>query len=379
MTHVGFVVTSSLLFVLLSCSPATARITDWIGWLEQLSGPGPFLDDDSWKPAGFTLTACRTDDVHKGPDSNVRLQKFVLGTPPRQAQKGCLYGDYQLFVAPAEEFKVDGTDTQFVTGRGFPRITARMFEVGLSYAIAPMVDVGAGGGVIWFGAQDAQKNPYKLTLTPIRIAFKPAMVIPQARRFKWAGGLKLVLKETYIRGGLSGADFGATGPTPATAYRNNGELARSVSLNVDLTEIICAPAGLQADFSWTRFLGDCEGPRPDTITVFVRTDDINKTPIHDATVCFFPSVGSVFPAKTSGNGTANLPVAGRVITVVSGGTTIPLTSREPQMNDSVIVVSHPEYQQATFLVASETRRLDVRLKLAREPQQVVPCSSITVQ
>jgi hypothetical protein len=117
--------------------------------------------------------------------------------------------------------------------RGFPAISARLYDVGPSARVHDGVDIGGGFGWVTFTGEGV--NFSKFTFTPLRVVLRPLVIaVPDDLRKRWMGVFSFYWKETYVRGPLTAADFGLPGST----WSENGELIRSFGMNVDLTALI---------------------------------------------------------------------------------------------------------------------------------------------
>jgi len=398
---------------------------DWVGWLEQLSGPGP-LGGEGLFP-GLAATLCRTDDrdvgaavmegpgrlasgavrglkgilpgkaVTGGPPKNdganqldgdpsgftrpddrmkIRVRKWVLGTPANERSIACLYLETQRFKRPTPD---TADPNRTFDSRGFPlRLNARLVEVGVNYPIAPVFEVGAGVGRMRFSVKESGGDSTlttKWTFTPVRMTFLPLNLAPSLRKFKAASALKFVFKETYIIGDVTGADFRALAGSEAEGYVSRGDLVRALTAELDLSALPCASSRVQASkrWRWTRALGDCGAPPDDRLTVFVR--ELDGTPINGANVCVLPHAAQGhYGTTTDGRlvvpqdhrddkGTPKSNNTEPITIVMPDGTPIVAERAEkPGLNDVVVVVSMSGRQTRTVLVNRETTRIDVRLR-----------------
>ena len=205
-------------------SPAADK--DLWGWLEQFSGPGPFKGNGSTSIG--VVNFCQADaDTERG------LKLFSAfghtargGTPEGNAY--CGWFDYRALTAPP--------------GGGFNKVSAKLFDGGLSVSLQRAVSVGTGFGFIHF-ASGTDSGPITKTnrfvLTPIRITVSPAIVLAPFNISNSRLKDVLALPQFYgkvvcVPGNLNGASFGVVGHP----YTSEGECVRSWGLQFNLLEVL---------------------------------------------------------------------------------------------------------------------------------------------
>ena len=101
------------------------------------------------------------------------------------------------------------------------------------YRISPLLDLGAGGGVIIFTGDgfDSQSHP---VVTPLSVTFTPLGFIrdtPKATR--WGRFVRVNFSETWVFGDIKASDFGST-----STYLRTGEFNRKFGIGVDIGSLI---------------------------------------------------------------------------------------------------------------------------------------------
>jgi hypothetical protein len=221
----------SLLTLALSLSaaaPAAAGIADWISWIEELSGPGPFHGYTAsvdrlvcWsEPLGggplersSTIGAGRTDPCRAGRDAGERRVRAYLSVELGR------YKSSRNVLAPqpeSDEFQVGLTRTSvMVFGR-----------------LAPGLEAGAGLGFNRFSG-DGLRESYSFTRVsvPLRVRVLPGMWVDPGSRF--ARAIHLNAGFDRLPSSFDAADFGQVGP-----FREEGESLASVYVGVDVLSLI---------------------------------------------------------------------------------------------------------------------------------------------
>jgi hypothetical protein len=198
--------------------PSLASAQDgWFGWLEQLSGPGPFHGGGAAVRLFCVLedgkvTRCFTD---QNADRNnpirgvfeLRASWLTSGDNPR--------------------FRDTPADTRSVHAFWIDPV----FFVRVDRAL----DVGAGAGLIRFSG-DGFNPLYRMTFTPVSVSFVPfAFAQPgDAGLRRWARVVRLRFEETYLTKGFTGADFGSTD----TKFSTGGEFRASAGIVFDFASLI---------------------------------------------------------------------------------------------------------------------------------------------
>jgi hypothetical protein len=192
-------------------------------WIDKLSGPGPF------KAYGLSLRALCAKDFEKR-DRGQKYEVHGVGDcrdwDPTMRHMLEVRGRY-LRTYDGPLFSDTPADTRSVKGL--------MFDVLVSARLNPVVDVGAGIGVVrfWGDGFDAQTGltliPASVTVTPFAIG-----VPPDYQGSRWRRVLGIQYEALYIHRGFSGRDFGNT----ATSYSTKREYLSSVGIVLDLRALI---------------------------------------------------------------------------------------------------------------------------------------------
>lgn len=198
--------------VLLWPSPAHAARGFW-GWLEELSGPGPFKGGGYVQPVACLnpetkrLEWCwRTLDEGKVPQTlMVSVGVFNSGDGPRFDDLGATDADNQGNV--------------------------RLWSVGGLYVFRlGAFEIGPGAGFLRLSG--AGFDPfYKLVLTPINASFAPFAVKWHTRK---ARALRLELDSSFIAQGFTGTDFNNS----RTSFHSGPEFITRGTIAIDLGALI---------------------------------------------------------------------------------------------------------------------------------------------
>jgi hypothetical protein len=174
-----------------------------LGWLEKLSGPGPFTGVQVNVPF-----ACYGTDR--------------LDAPKRKT----IYADYDCRFAEEEHPLVIAIDINRLTSnentltyvnidtRDRPDINVAMLVPNVSVSLklgtrGRVLDVGAGAGALFFSdSGHFFKSFWKPVLQPLRLGVKPLAWISENRRWEV---LEVAFNATIIGGSLRAGDFGAVG------------------------------------------------------------------------------------------------------------------------------------------------------------------------
>lgn len=211
-----------LIFVMFVCLwPGTAHAArSWWGWLEELSGPGPFTGPMYSMPA-----VCWDSEGKKIP---CRLFRRSDGERDKDIKKS-------LEITAG-----------WLTSRSNPRfkdlVTANMdhpdnrrsvfaFPVNATYLFRPhrSLDIGPGAGVLFFSGKDVRVKA-RFVVIPVSASWKFLLC---SRTNHWIRrALSLEFQTNYILQGFSGRDFGSS----TTRFTSGRELVGSIGVAVDLGE-----------------------------------------------------------------------------------------------------------------------------------------------
>ncbi len=214
------VVVALTLIVALPATASADRKNDLWGWLERLSGPGPFhprIGTNRFPTIGIRSPFCFSDG---------RMKVTTLSAERR----ACLYLDYAPWIS--EEDPLVGGDVKLDT-----------FDVGASYRINRGLELGVGFGVYHFRTEDTSAT--RVTLTPGRLVAKPLTLLAmlsekagaQPLSSRWQKGfatLKWYYKTSVLLGRIDGTDFGIEN-SPWRGETNDP--VSSVGFLIDLGEV----------------------------------------------------------------------------------------------------------------------------------------------
>ncbi len=187
-----------------------------LSWLDQLSGPGPFVVFDasfgvwcSQKPAELSQTSAEQMTVSGrwGCQSTVSLEEPNL----------------TWYLTGGAGFALDNP---LDYGTGVDKPPVRFVKVGtsLDYTVHRTVDIGAGVGVLYFNGPRFP-NFARLYVEPVRLGFRPFLLNSSdvlTSRQKRLGAFVLYLHWNILTGTLEGRTFGA----PSDPFRARNELDR---------------------------------------------------------------------------------------------------------------------------------------------------------
>jgi hypothetical protein len=113
--------------------------------------------------------------------------------------------------------------------------SVRLWRLHATYyhRISPMLDIGAGAGVIIFTGDgfDHQSHP---VVTPVEVVLTPLGFIRSSpRAAKWGRLLRVHFSESWVYGDIKASDFGS----PST-YLTTGEFSRKFGIGVDIGSLI---------------------------------------------------------------------------------------------------------------------------------------------
>jgi hypothetical protein len=201
-------------------SPAFAAKGFW-GWLEEMSGPGPFTG------AGISApVACVRDDGGRMRDCYSRIDPHIRET--------IVVSVAWMTSGEGPRFKdLDPTDPD---NRG----KVRVVPITGAYMLRPVraVDVGAGAGVL-HGSGDGPTDDTdftfnKLLLVPVSAALSPFALRPAWQRKRWAYVLRLEVDTWFVPQGFKGSDFKNT----RTTFDSGAEFLTRTAVVVDVGALL---------------------------------------------------------------------------------------------------------------------------------------------
>ncbi len=214
-------------------TPAYAWFGD--GWIEKLSGPGPF--------SGFTadlrilciaLPSARVANP-MGPGEHLRWE---INERASVSGLGCHYlkrdaprlevgVQYSRYSAGGDANLLDYSHRPDMAGRD-RGVRMGLWMATVDIRVNHMVDVGTAFGRARFGSPDGVFHDFgRWEFDPFRVSLRPLSAVSDAR---WAEMLNLRMEGRWFIGGFDGDDFGAR---PGT-FSERGELVLGWSIVADL-------------------------------------------------------------------------------------------------------------------------------------------------
>ena len=211
----------------LTARPASAGLGDWLGWLEELSGPGPFHGPTvsidrlaCWSspaeggPVERVPFGDRTDPCRNGSDRDRRQVRAYLSVELARFRSA------RNVLAPEPE----ADDAQV----GLTRINALVFA-----RVVQGVEVGGGLGINRFSGEGAAGQDFgftRLTL-PLRVRVRPGMwVAPESR---WSRLVHFSVGFDHLPSTFDAADFGQQG-----SFREEGESLATAYIGFDVLSVL---------------------------------------------------------------------------------------------------------------------------------------------
>ncbi len=187
--------------------------SDFIDWLESLSGPGPFH--------GYFMSA----------SSRVFC---TVSDGGGQSARWCFDDtDEKIKTVMTAEFAYASSD-------GNPRFSDATAEaqntlpvhatrvlVNYQYRFHPMIDLGVGLGTIVFSGDDFTNQVHPV-LTPLTLTFTP-LGFMKGEKAKWGRVLRVKYSERFILGDIRAQDFNSN----VSTYFKSGEWNTGISVGVD--------------------------------------------------------------------------------------------------------------------------------------------------
>jgi hypothetical protein len=209
--------------IVMSAVPAEASF--W-GWLERLSGPGPFEPTSTaiglrgWCPAFLDL---------RQPANEAALATLFKRLPPRTHRGAtCFYFDNASFVSRNDAF-VGGTSD----------VNAKVFGAGITTLIFEWLELGVGMDVAHFRVERTKASVTRPTFTAGRVVVRPARIFcperkcsVQKKKWRTLDVFKYYYKTDVIFGTLRSRDFGVAGN-----FREKGDAVSSRGILIDISEM----------------------------------------------------------------------------------------------------------------------------------------------
>jgi hypothetical protein len=207
-----------VLVALMALWPAGASAqSDFIDWLAQLSGPGPFHGYFQ----SFNMRVVCAKDNDQGTHD---IATCISDTDEK------IKAVLEMNVAWASS----GDDNvRFVDARPddpLNKLPVNLFRIGAtySYRVSSMLDVGIGVGAFVFSGEGFTHQTHAF-LTPLSVSFVPFGLLRGPTAAKWGRVLRIKYAERYIMGDLNAVqDFHAL-----SSYLKHGEFNPAISIGLD--------------------------------------------------------------------------------------------------------------------------------------------------
>ena len=194
--------------------------SDFIDWLEGLSGPGPF---HGYFMSVGSRAFCTVDD------GNGQKIKWWCADDSSRAVRTVLAAEFA--------FGSSDSNTRFSDAPSEPQNTlpvhATRVLANYYYRFHPMLDLGVGAGAIVFSGDDFTNQVHPV-LTPLTLSFTPFGFLHEAKNIRWGRVIHVNFSERYILGDIRAADFNSA----ASKYLKEGEFNRNISIAVDLWPVL---------------------------------------------------------------------------------------------------------------------------------------------
>jgi hypothetical protein len=227
-------VTIRALLILLSIFAAPRDSQAFFGWIEQLSGPGPFAwvtqfpfdrlacvvrTPDTGSAFVHTLTTPRADATTGGSRDNADVIRCLSDDPKAikmffSAELGVGASDRNVLFADADD------DAHRVRMLGFKALAF--------YRATPFLDLGGGIGVNRFSGRDFDRF-YRVSI-PLRARVVPAGFADGNSRWR---AFYVTLQTDYFPAAFTSENFGAPGD-----WRESHEFLNSYFLGVDVLRLV---------------------------------------------------------------------------------------------------------------------------------------------
>ena len=227
------------ILALISSAVAASDATAALGWLEKLSGPGPFVG--VMVPVSFL---CYGEDLGQGASATANASSREQEPAPaeRDANLGlfvnndCLDANLRkprvsFTLQVGQLWSLDNTlPYEGVPPGQEPGVRILMIVPAISTPVMRFLDVGAGLGVARFsGEDDAFDAFWRAAVQPVRVTVRPLSFFRTGYRWE---ALEMRMNATVFTGRFTAADFGATG-----SFNERGELLWERIIYVDVLKL----------------------------------------------------------------------------------------------------------------------------------------------
>lgn len=197
--------------------PGTARAqSDFIDWLNQFSGPGPF--HGHFRSLNSRVL-CTTDD------GGMQHVDWWCGNDTKPAIKWVVAAEVAWPDSDSNPRFADATSEAQNT---LPVRLTRVIGT-VSYRFHPMVDLGVGVGAFVFSG-DGFTNQVHPILSPLTLTFTPlGFLHGEGNAARWGRLIRFKYAERYVLGDIRAQDFNSLKST----YFKSGEWNNNFSVGVD--------------------------------------------------------------------------------------------------------------------------------------------------
>jgi hypothetical protein len=189
------------------------------GWLEELSGPGPFKGD---LPVLSVPIGCVRDDGHNLPNCWSRSDKHI---------RRVIAVRFGSFTSESDRPRFDDLPAGDPDNSG--EVHVRALSALYLFRVHPAVDVGAGIGFMRVSG-DGFDAFSRLTLTPASVSVSPFALRPSWAYNRYAHILRIEVDTSFVPQGFKGSDFGNT----RTRFDSGPEFLTRVATVIDLSVLI---------------------------------------------------------------------------------------------------------------------------------------------
>jgi len=216
-----------IVLVVLTARPASAGLGDWLGWLEGMSGPGPFHGPT----VSFDRLACWSEPAGGG-----RVERVAFGDHADPCRNGAdrerrrvrAYVSVELAHFRSSRNVLARDPEADAAQVGVTRLNALVFA-----RVAQGLEVGGGLGLNRFSGDGANGESFgftRLTL-PLRVRVRPGMwVAPESR---WSRLVHFSVGFDRLPSTFEAADFGQQGP-----FREEGESLATAYIGFDVLSVL---------------------------------------------------------------------------------------------------------------------------------------------
>jgi hypothetical protein len=187
--------------------------SDFIDWLESLSGPGPFH--------GYFMSASSRVFCTSNDGGTVKADWCFDDTSEKI--KSVMTAE---FAFASSDGNLRFADATTEVQNSLPVHATRVL-VNYQYRFHPMVDLGVGVGAIVFSGDDFTNQAHPI-LTPLTMTFTPLGFL-KGDKAKWGRVLRIKYSERYILGDIRAQDFHSL----VSKYVKNGEWNTGISFSLD--------------------------------------------------------------------------------------------------------------------------------------------------